>query len=52
MSENEKKSSAAMILLAWLIVGVPLGWGIYNTVLNSQKLFQNAPITAPATRPM
>jgi len=49
MGENTQKSSSAMIALAWLLVGVPLGWGVYNTVLNSQKLFQNAPAqtTAP-----
>ena len=45
MTENAKKSSAAMILFAWLLVGVPLGWGVYNTVLNSQKLFQAGPVT-------
>ena len=38
--ENTKQSSKAMILLAWLLVGVPLGWGVYNTLLNSLKLFQ------------
>jgi len=38
---NEKKSPAALILLAWLVMGVPLGWGVYNTVRNSMKLFQN-----------
>ena len=43
MSENVKKSSAGIILLAWLLVGVPLGWGVYNTLLNSMKLFQAAP---------
>jgi hypothetical protein len=37
---NENKSSAALVLLAWLFVGVPLGWGVYNTVRNSMKLFQ------------
>jgi hypothetical protein len=42
MAENIKKSSAGMILLAWLIVGIPLGWGVYNTLLNSLKLFQPA----------
>ena len=47
MSENTKKSSAAAILLAWALVGVPLGWGVYNTLLNSMKLFQ-APAAAPA----
>jgi hypothetical protein len=43
MTENTKKSSAGLILVAWLIVGVPLGWGVYNTLLNSMKLFQPAP---------
>jgi hypothetical protein len=43
MAEVVKKSSAATILFAWLLVGVPLSWGVYNTVLNSQKLFQSTP---------
>jgi hypothetical protein len=43
MSEQAKKSSAALILLAWLVVGIPLGWGVYNTLLNSMKLFQAVP---------
>ena len=47
MSEDTKKSSAAMILLAWVLVGVPLTWGVYNTLLNSMKLFQ-APVTTSA----
>jgi hypothetical protein len=50
MAETVKKSSGAIILLAWLLVGVPLGWGVYNTVLNSLKLFQAPPVpTAPVT---
>jgi hypothetical protein len=40
MAESVKKSSAAMILLAWLVVGIPLGWGVYNTLLSSMRLFQ------------
>jgi hypothetical protein len=47
MEENTKKSSAAMIFLAWLLVGVPLGWGVYNTLLSSMKLFQDAPAVSP-----
>ncbi len=39
MAENTKKSSVASILLAWLLVGGPLGWGVYNTLLSSVKLF-------------
>jgi hypothetical protein len=49
MAENAKKSSAAAILFAWLLVGVPLGWGVYNTLLNSMRLFQGAP--SPAASP-
>jgi hypothetical protein len=49
MPENTKKSSPVMILFAWLLIGVPLAWGVYNTVLSSQKLFQPAAVTsAPA----
>jgi len=51
MTDSAKKSSGAMILLAWLIVGVPLTWGVYNTVLSSQKLFQSGPVPATAPAP-
>jgi hypothetical protein len=37
---NETKSPTALILLAWIFVGLPLAWGVYNTVRNSMKLFQ------------
>jgi hypothetical protein len=40
-----KKTSVAMVLFAWLVVGVPAGWGVYNTVLNAKKLFTTAPAT-------
>lgn len=28
------------LLALWLIVGVPLLWGVYETLLNAMKLFQ------------
>jgi hypothetical protein len=28
------------LLVLWLIVGVPLLWGIFNTLENAMKLFQ------------
>lgn len=43
MTENAKKSSAGAILMAWLLVGIPLAWGVYNTLLSSLKLFQAVP---------
>jgi hypothetical protein len=50
MNENTKKSPPAMILAAWVLVGVPLAWGVYNTLLNSMKLFQAPAASAPASR--
>jgi MFS family permease len=29
-----------MVALAWALVGVPLLWGVYQTLLNAMKLFQ------------
>ncbi len=40
MAEAQNKSNAATILFAWLLVGVPLAWGVYNTLLSSMKLFR------------
>ena len=40
MAETLKKSSGAVIFFAWLLFGVPLGWGVHSTVLNSLKLFR------------
>jgi hypothetical protein len=44
-----KKSTCFMIFLAWIVVGLPAGWGVYNTARNSMKLFQKSP--APAVTP-
>ena len=46
---NETKSPAALVLLAWLFVGLPLAWGVYNTVRNSMKLFQKTSPPAHAS---
>ena len=27
-------------MLAWVLVGIPLLWGVYQTVLNAMKLFK------------
>jgi hypothetical protein len=43
MTENTKKSSPALIMSAWLIVCVPLAWGVYNTFLSALKLFAAVP---------
>lgn len=48
---DEKKSPAALILLAWLFVGIPLTWGVYNTVRNSMKIFEPSTPHAQAGKP-
>jgi hypothetical protein len=32
-------SNAVKLTLSWLLVGVPLAWGVYVTILNALKLF-------------
>ncbi len=43
-----QKPPAVLILAAWVVVGLPAGWGVYNTLLNSMKLFR-PPIAAHAS---
>jgi hypothetical protein len=40
-----KKSSPALIALAWIIVIIPTAWGLNYTVQNAMKLFTSS---APA----
>ena len=37
---NGKQTSSAMVAFAWLLVGIPLAWGVYQTFLKSLALFQ------------
>jgi hypothetical protein len=45
-----KKSSGFLILVAWVIVGVPAGWGVYKTAVNALNLF-HAPAATTASAP-
>jgi hypothetical protein len=48
-SNTVKKSSPALVALAWLIVIVPTAWGLNYTVQNAMKLFTSTPAaSAPA----
>ncbi|AFL89903.1 hypothetical protein Terro_3692 [Terriglobus roseus DSM 18391] len=45
-----RTSSPALIAGAWLLVALPLAWGVYKTGLNAAKLFTSPPAAAaPAT---
>jgi hypothetical protein len=35
-----KKDYTVQFVLAWLLVGIPLAWGVWKTLLNAIKLFQ------------
>ncbi|HZS29471.1 MAG TPA: hypothetical protein VFB76_19755 [Candidatus Angelobacter sp.] len=48
--DQVKKTPAALVLLAWLFVGVPWGWGVVELWKNAKKLFVAPPAaTAPAS---
>lgn len=41
MRERSEQSSGGFgVVLAWIVVMIPLGWGFYNTALNAVKLFK------------
>ena len=37
--DNQSGGGGARLFLYWTVVGVPLAWGIYNTVLKLRALF-------------
>jgi hypothetical protein len=38
--QNTSSGNAAKLVLAWGFVGIPLAWGVIETVANALKLFQ------------
>ncbi len=40
MANEQTGTSAFQLALAWGFVGIPLAWGVYQTLLNAMKLFQ------------
>ncbi len=48
MSTEAAKTPSFVVLLAWLVVAVPLGWGLYQSVLKAKPLFAGQSHTAPA----
>jgi hypothetical protein len=48
MENQIKKTPVMLVVLAWLFVGVPWGWGIAQLWKNAQMLFQSPPaVTKP-----
>jgi hypothetical protein len=38
-AENPRPSSAGLLIFAWLFVGIPLAWGVTQTIFKSMALF-------------
>jgi hypothetical protein len=38
--ENQTGTSTLQLILAWGLVGIPLAWGVLQTLQNAMKLFQ------------
>jgi hypothetical protein len=37
---NHVETTTLQLVLAWGFVGIPLAWGVIQTLINSMKLFQ------------
>ena len=37
--ENKSESPAGLLVFAWLFVGLPLTWGVWQTIIKSLALF-------------
>jgi hypothetical protein len=44
---NSQKTPLRKIVTAWTIVAIPLGWGVYQSVVKSLPLFQISGAPAP-----
>jgi hypothetical protein len=40
MAANHHGGNAAKLVAAWLFVGIPLVWGVWNTLMNALLLFK------------
>ncbi len=38
--QHTSGSMTLQLILAWGFVGIPLAWGVYQTLLNALKLFK------------
>jgi hypothetical protein len=50
--EIPPRTSPMLLMIAWIVVGVPASWGVYQTVDRSLALFRSPPppTSQPATR--
>jgi hypothetical protein len=46
-----KKTSPATVFFAFLVVALPLSWGLYRSIKNSMPLFSASKAPAPTVAP-
>ena len=39
-TSNQQETTTLQLLLVWGFVGIPLTWGVLQTLVNAMKLFQ------------
>ena len=52
MTEPEAKTSPLVLGAAWVVVGIPLAWGVYQTAIKALPLFREPRATATPARPL
>ncbi len=40
VDQNQSGTTTLQLILAWGFVGIPLAWGVAQTIANAMKLFQ------------
>jgi hypothetical protein len=50
MDSREPRTSPLTIAIAWILVTVPLGWGVYQSVVKSLPLFRMTTAAPAPTR--
>jgi hypothetical protein len=38
-ASSQPKTPPGLVAAAWIVVSIPLAWGVYNTALGAAKLF-------------
>jgi hypothetical protein len=51
MTNTERPASLLAIAAAWLIVVIPLSWGVYQSVVKSLPLFHSPALKPAAASP-
>ena len=52
MTEPEAKTSALVLAAAWVVVGIPLAWGVYQTAIKALPLFREPSAAREKARPL